>query len=107
MRTSYTAVVERDVFVTGAFAAEGYECGWASEAIFFVRVLAGELSGVTARVEISPDGMRWCAEGSTLVMPGADGLAFVRVGHFGNWLRLALDAGGKSGKIILTLHLKE
>ena len=42
-----------------------------------------------ARVEISPDGMRWVAEGSVFPrLARADEVAFARVAHFGNWLRI-------------------
>lgn len=110
IRESYTAVVERNRVWTGSFATEPYEAAWASEAIFFVRTLeaSGMPDPVQARVQISPDGMRWCDEGMLLSLPGEpDGLAFVRVSHFGGWLRLAgeLPAGAQL-KIIVYLALK-
>ena len=39
LRESYTAIVERSEELSGSFATEPYECGWAGEAIFFVRIL--------------------------------------------------------------------
>ena len=65
LRESYTAIVERSESLRGDYATEPYECGWAGEAIFFVRVLerVGDVEGVTLNVQISPDGIRWCDEG--------------------------------------------
>lgn len=111
VRRSYTAVVERNQQWRGAFASEPYEAAWASEAIFFVRCLkADSITGaVTARVQLSPDGMRWCDEGSTLELPATpDAVAFVRVSHFGGWLRLAGETPeGGTLTVIVYVNLKE
>ena len=50
LRESYTAIVERSEALRGSFATEPYECGWAGEAIFFVRILerVGDVEGVIA-----------------------------------------------------------
>jgi hypothetical protein len=109
VRQSYTAVVERDRTVEEHLNTEPYECGWASEAIFFVRKLEvqGPLENATLRVEISPDGMRWCDEGTRLHLSDAE-VDFCKVRHFGNWLRLAGDLpAGLTLRIIVTLVLKE
>ncbi|HEY3230332.1 MAG TPA: hypothetical protein VGJ87_14015 [Roseiflexaceae bacterium] len=110
MRRSHTAVVERNVTWTGTFATEPYEAGWASEAIFFVRTL--ESAGLTtpphARVELSPDGARWCNEGTTIELAPAPELSFVRLSHFGGWVRLAGELSpGVALKVIVYLTLKE
>jgi hypothetical protein len=47
-----------------------------------------EVAGHTLRVQISPDGIRWCDEGGILTLTDAE-VDFVKVTHFGNWLRLA------------------
>jgi hypothetical protein len=91
MRQSYTATIEQNGAWSGAFATEPYEAAWATEAIFFVRALhvVGDATGASARVQISPDGMRWCDEGGRLPLPTmADEVTFVRVAHFGGFLRL-------------------
>jgi hypothetical protein len=109
VRQSYTAVVERNRVFSGEFATEPYECGWASEAIFYVRKLefTRELLGSVLRVQISPDGIRWCDEGSIVTLTDAD-VDFVKVHHFGNWLRLAGDwIAGASATVIVALALKE
>lgn len=114
MRQCLTAVVERNVTWHGEFATEPWESAWASEAIFFVRVLSIEGvppsagSMLAARVEISPDGTHWCDEGGDLEM-GADAqMAAVRARHFGGWLRLAGQlAPGISLRVVTYLNLKE
>ncbi|MDE0078738.1 MAG: hypothetical protein OXO50_14545 [Caldilineaceae bacterium] len=108
LRESYTAIVERSEELRGSFATEPYECGWAGEAIFFVRILerVGNLEGVTLHVQISPDGIRWCDEGTTVALREAE-VSFCRVRHFGNWLRLAGRLPeGASVRAIVALSLK-
>ena len=109
LRESQTAVVARNEVWEGSIATEPYEAGWALEAVIFVRAL-GDAAGTPgeARVELSPDGMRWLPEGTTLPLPGRrDETTVARVRHFGNWLRIAADlAPGVSLKVIVTMHLK-
>lgn len=91
-RNSYTAVIERNIIWSGEFASEPYECAWASEAIFFVRALAVSEAAqpVEARIQISPDGLFWCDEGTAFdLSTTADAVSFGRVTHFGGWLRIA------------------
>jgi hypothetical protein len=109
LRESQTAVVARNEVWEGSVATEPYEAGWALEAVVFVRAL-DDAAGVPgeARVEISPDGMRWVPEGTTFALPRRrDETTVARVRHFGNWLRVcaALPAGA-SVKVIVTLQLK-
>ncbi|MDR7523637.1 MAG: hypothetical protein QN168_14375 [Armatimonadota bacterium] len=109
MRQSHTAVIERNVWWEGAFATEPYEAAWASEALFFVRTLEsrGPEGGMTARVQISPDGMVWCDEGTRMTLPAAPGLDFCRVRHFGGWLRLCGELPPESSlRVIVYLVLK-
>jgi hypothetical protein len=107
-RTSYTTVLERNTVWQGDFATEPYEGAWASEAVFFVRALANGAEA-RARVQISPDGIHWCDEGTTLALPAdADTVSFCRVAHFGGWLRLAgTVAAGQTATVIVYLTLKE
>ena len=109
MQESYSAVIERNVTWQGAFATEPYETAWASEAIFFVRALAVDHmpEGTVARIQLSPDGMHWCDEGSTITLPTSEGVVFGRVTHFGGWLRLVGEVpAGASVTIIVYLVLK-
>ena len=110
MRQSHTTVLERDVVWTGAFETEPHEAAWASEAIFYVRVLesSGPVETAEARVQISPDGMRWCHEGTRFRLAG-DGaeVTFGRVSNFGTYLRLVgeVPEGGQI-RVIVYLAMK-
>ena len=104
---SHTAVVECNRAWKGAFETEPYETAWAREAVFFVRVLETTGSDLRARVQISPDGLLWCDEGSDISIPGEPGLSFVKVGHFGGYLRLAGELPeGAEAKVVVYLVLK-
>lgn len=111
MRQNHTAVIERNITWQGAFETEPYEAGWASEAIFYVRTLqaSGWKGSPEARVQISPDGMHWCDEGSTVMLSGEiDGVTFGRLRHFGTFLRLVGDLpDGAEMAVIVYLSLKE
>lgn len=92
VRESSTIPLERNVtWKAGAFATEPSECAWANQAIFFVRALnvSGNMHNLEASVQISPDGMHWVDEGTTLLLPTEpDQITFCKVDHFGGWLRL-------------------
>jgi len=106
---SHTAVIARNETWRGASASEGYEAGWAREAVIFVRALKPPVGGAaTGRIEISPDGMHWIAEGTTFALPQEEGgIAVARIGHFGNWLRVAADLPeGAEATVLVTIHLK-
>lgn len=104
-----TAIVARNETWSGTASSEPYEAGWAREAVIFVRALeTPEGPQPEALVEISPDGMHWVAEGTTLTMPSSrNEVAASRVRHFGNWLRLSarFDDGAQC-TVLVTLHLK-
>lgn len=117
LRESHVAVIARnETWSAGAAATEPYEAGWASEAVIFVRALEdasgppGGDAGVagTARVEISPDGMHWVAEGTTFDLPGRkNGIGVARIGRFGHWLRVAAELpAGVAVKVLVTMQLK-
>jgi hypothetical protein len=104
-----TAVIARNERWTGAAASEPYETGWAREAVFFVRALKKPVGNAPkARVEISPDGMYWIAEGTEFEMPSAkDGIAVARLTNFGSWLRIATQFEADAEcTVLVTLHLK-
>lgn len=125
LRESQTAVIARNETWQGEIATEPYEAGWATEAVIFIRALAfrsgaGEWGtaaaapgeslapGVAARVQLSADGMRWIDEGTVFKLP-RDTVhdSFVRVGHFGNWLRVvAVLPDGLAMKALVTIHVK-
>ncbi|GLS32499.1 hypothetical protein SAMN04488498_12240 [Mesorhizobium albiziae] len=104
-----TAIVARNERWSGAAASEPLEAGWAREAVIFVRALkTPKGTQPKARVEISPDGMRWVAEGTEVSMPAEEGgITVLRVKHFGNWLRVAANfTPGSECTVLVTLHLK-
>jgi hypothetical protein len=75
-----------------------------------VRVLSaqGIDTPLHARVQLSPDGIHWCDEGSELPIDPAQSVTFCRLAHFGGWLRAVgqVPAGG-SLRVIVYLVLKE
>ena len=112
MRKSFTAVLERNATFTSDFATEPYETNWASEALWFLRVLdmSGEDPGLSACPQISPDGLVWCGK------PGTEPLVIREIGlysivlrDFGHWLRLRCDLKGGTSmvKVLIYLALKE
>ena len=110
LRESQTAVVARNERWTGSVATEPYEAGWATRSGPVRAGAQGRGSDRPARprVEISPDGMRWCPEGTTFPLPTrADEVTFARVAHFGNWLRIAAELpDGAALTVLVTYHLK-
>ncbi len=111
LRRSATAVLERNTRWQGDVETEPWEVGWASEAIFFVRLLdrdaAASLGGTQFRVQLSPDGIEWIDEGSTLLHNG-ESMMSIRVRHFGGWLRLAASIPpDQCLQVIVYLSLKE
>lgn len=99
MRSTITAVLERNRAVTEDFSTEPYELPWAAEARFFVQVLeAAPDTAFAFTTEISPDGLHWCAlDGDGPHLVTATGLTSWQVSGFGQWLRLScLDMSGNS-----------
>lgn len=107
MRNFHTVVLERMKSYTQDFFTEPYETGWAGEAMFFVRVheISGRRTRLSSRVQVSVDGIEWIDEGTRIpeIKRACD--TFVRVGHFGGWLRLANGIAGRDASIRLTVHL--
>ena len=106
MRNFQTVVLERMNWLAGPFQTEPYECGWASEAIFAIRV--HEIQGtmvLRSNVQLSVDGIQWMDD--DLAFPTIDrvGSSFLRVKHFGGWLRLDGAITGQDARARLTIHL--
>ena len=111
IRNAYTAVIARGDLWEEQVFTEPYEAAWAAEAVFFVHVMEatrGAGGVAVARVQISPDGLRWVDEGAVMdIAARAESLAFARVSNFGGWLRLAVDVPAGTGiKVVATLALK-
>jgi hypothetical protein len=107
---STTSVLVRGETWHGAFASEPYEAGWAREAVIFVRLLKleGDPGSAELSVDISADGMHWAEEGARIRVPAETGeVAFAKVAHFGNWLRVSGRLPeGTSAQALVTVHLK-
>ena len=94
---------------TGRFETHPYETGWADEAIFFVMIehIKGDNPTLTARVEISHDGVNWASDGSAPVTVSGQGLHPIKVQpNFGNWLRIAVDIYGVEIFLNIKIQLK-
>lgn len=106
LNNSFTAVLERNTTFDGDFVTEPYEAAWAREARFFVRVLGSQGEPVlTARTQVSPDGLHWCdLDGQEhRIDPDGTELHTWAAREFGGWLRIkgsvaprsaGLEAGG-------------
>ncbi len=89
------------------FQTNPYEAGWANECIFFVMVeaLSGKSPKMIAEVEISHDGINWVKEGTVSDPITKEGLHFIRVKHFGNWLRLNCKISGEDPGFKLNIQI--
>ena len=105
MRSTLTAVLERDAAVREELATEPYELPWAAEARFFVQ--AFELTGaLELTTEISPDGLHWCPADAPPVHVDATGMTSWLVTGFGQWLRLRCRvSGGDAAAARLRIYL--
>jgi hypothetical protein len=105
-------VLERLKEFSGGFATEPFEAGWASEALFFIRLHSIEgkdKPAINAKVQISADGIEWIDRGIEFPKITKAGNYYVDVDRFGGFLRLVLDAEGTvcNYKITVQLSLKE
>ena len=107
MKHSITQPLARHQTINGAFVTEPFECAWASEAIFFVRIQEADETAVTlsARPQVSADGIHWVDEGSSFPPMSGVGVWFLRLSHFGGWLRLCCDAPTDAGNLSVMIHL--
>lgn len=110
MKRSFTAVVERNVTVTGSLESEPYETGWAGEARWFVHVLAADpQTTLQIASEISPDGLTWCPHEAAPAKHAGPGLFSLPVPMPGPWQRLVVTARPETDpvKVIVYLTLRE
>lgn len=110
MRQSQAAVLERYRVLSGDFATEPYETGWATEARWFVRVLEASTpdTRVVLTTQVSPDGLNWCdAECPAQVNEGVAMVSWP-VHEFGQWLRIrgSVEGTDRSVKVLIYLTLK-
>jgi hypothetical protein len=104
---TFTAVLERNRIFTQDFETEPYEVGWATEAIFFIKILEvkGNCPKLEVKVQLSPEGLTWVDDDSDPLVISADGLYFIKVREFGNWLRLKCKIKGESPLFKLMIYL--
>ena len=107
MRHAFTAVIEKNATFQGDFETEPYECAWASEARWFIHVaeLEGDGASLSARVQVSPDGLAWCDGGSAFEPISAPGMSSMPVRDFGGWLRLDCGLEGADPRVRLMIYL--
>ncbi|MBQ5843909.1 MAG: hypothetical protein IIW52_03530 [Alistipes sp.] len=89
------------------FETHPYEVGWADEVIFFIFVedIVGQ-GTLEAKVQISHDGIHWADEGTQFDTISAKGLYFVKVSHFGNYIRLKTDITDAQFKLQIQIASK-
>lgn len=107
MRQFITTVVEQRKDFTDRLDTHPTEAAWAAEAIFFMTVekVSGKDAAMKAKVQISPDGVNWMDEGTAFDLITEKGQYFVKVKHFGGWLRLSGSVKGEDAIFNLTIHL--
>jgi len=112
MREFNSAPLEVRKTIIEDFQTQPYECGWASEAIFFISIeeASGEHPVLTAEAQLSNDGvLNWANEGSRFEPISETGFYFLCVKHFGGWLRLNCTVSGADTqfRVSIQLALKE
>ncbi|NEE04301.1 hypothetical protein [Phytoactinopolyspora halotolerans] len=106
MRQSMTAVLERDTTFDGEFATEPYEVAWATEARWFVQILALDHAvGLRLRTQISPDGITWCDYDDAEHVAAGVGVTSWPVREFGHWLRVRGSVDPGEGTVTARIYL--
>lgn len=107
MRHFYTVVLERMQKYDTGFETEPYETGWASEAMFFIRThaISGRNVALDSQVQVSADGINWINEGTEFPTIREVGDHFVKVSHFGGWLRITCHLTGEQPEAEITVQL--
>jgi hypothetical protein len=107
VRQSVTQPLARHKEVSGPFTTEPFECAWASEAMFFVRIqeTSSHTAHLVARPQVSADGIHWIDEGSVFPPMSGIGSWFIRLQHFGGWLRLCCDVEQTEASFNVMIHL--
>ena len=105
MRQFQTSILDRKQIIEDGYATEPFEAGWAGEAVFFIEIQEiGDGAHVTAKAQISPDGIRWVDEGTAMENVTEAGMRFLKVSHFGGWLRLVFSLPN-AGRCRATIHI--
>jgi hypothetical protein len=106
MKQFLTSTVEQRKIFDADFETHPMEVAWASEAIFFVHVeeFFGDALELDAFPQLSVDGVNWIDEGSRFETITTKVHYFLRLNHFGGWLRLRCSLKNNS-KVKITIHL--
>lgn len=107
LRRSHTATIEKNETYFADFETEPYECGWAREATWFIRVIE-MTDGTTLKAmpQVSPDGLFWCdKEGERELSISERGLRSREVRNFASWLRLRCELEGDNPRVKVIIHL--
>ena len=110
LKRSFTAVVERNVTVSGRLETEPYETAWAGEARWFVHVLSADpKTTLQIASEISPDGLTWCPHEAPAAKRLGPGLITLPLTMLSPWQRLVLTSQPAEDpvKVIVYLTLRE
>jgi len=101
------SVLETKKVFSKPFSTHPMECGWAKEAMFFIRAeeIQGKNPELTAKVQLSMDGVDWIDEGRSIRPIESIGIYFCRVTHFGGWLRLQCNIKGSEAHFKVTIQL--
>jgi hypothetical protein len=107
MKHFQTSILERKGEINDGYQTQPFETAWASEAIFFIEIHTAQegIPAFVAHVQISADGVRWVDEGACSGTLDAAGLHFIKVAHFGGWLRLRFTADEPDARSTMTIHL--
>ena len=107
MRTFFTSVIVHKNEFTSEFQTEPYEVAWASEAICFICVesVTGRDAALEVSTQISADGIHWIDEGSRFEPITGESDTFLKLSHFGGWLRFKGRMTGSRPGFTLTMRL--
>ena len=106
LKESTTAALLRGQRVNNGYTTEPYEVGWATEALFFILTMKNSVKGMI-HTQFSPDGINWTDTDLKMELPPTGNVSFIRISHFGNWLRFRIEIPEDSTvKLMGTLHIK-
>ncbi|MGL9774321.1 MAG: hypothetical protein ACR5LG_11505 [Sodalis sp. (in: enterobacteria)] len=107
MKEFYSSVIELRQPISQQFSSNPYECGWASEALFFLTVhpKIADFDHLVVRPKIFLDGVHWTEAPGDATLISEPELTAIALTQFGGWLRLELTLEEAAQKAMVTLHL--
>lgn len=110
MKEFHAAHLQIKKCINESFQTFPYEVGWAEEAIFFFTIehITEGNPTFTAKVQLSPDGVRWADDGETPVATmSGEGVHIIKVApNFGNFIRLDVRTEGGEAMLCVSIHCK-